>query len=193
MTTPIDARRQALEQLRTADRLVGGVLGTLRYVSRQQKFDLAGFHTADGLYGEATRSDVASAERDLTEAQAAFAEALESLGGRTEGQWVGLEQWGYAEGVLDGIFDIFAVLKANRNLAAAEQVHGKIRELFFSVRASDPALADVEPLADWSEEAFVVNLKTMWEFNKVGVIMRVGGVVLVVFLVVSGLLGMVFD
>lgn len=191
--TPIDARRQALEELRTADRLVGGVLGTLRYVSRQQKFDLAGINTADGLYGDATQADVASAERDLTEAQAAFRKALELLGGRSDGHWVGLEQWGYAEGMLDGIFDVFAVLKAKRNLAAAEQVSTKIRELFFSVRASDPALADVDPLADWSEEGFVDSLKTMWEFNKFGVIMRVGGLAFLALFILIGLIGTVLD
>jgi hypothetical protein len=186
----IDARRQALEELRNADRLVGGVLGTLRYVQKQQRFDLAGINTADGFYGEATQSDVASAERDLTEAQAAFRKALELLGGRSDGRWVGLERWGYAEGVLDGVFDIFAALKARRNLEAAEQVHAKIRELFASVSASDPALADVEPLADWSEEGFIEGLKTLWAFDKPAVIIRVGAVVLVVFVLVTGLIGM---
>ena len=77
--------------------------------------------------------------------------------------------------------------------------------LFFAARMHDGPLGPLpggplaagplvtEPLADWSEEGFVEGLKTMWAFDKPAVILRVGGVALVVFVIVMGLIGLAID
>ena len=190
MTVSIEARRRALEELRTADRIIGGALGTLEFVGRQQGLDALGFQTADGLYGEATRADVASAQSELNEAQLAFRRALEHLG-TNSGDWTDLEQWGYAEGVIDGVFDLFAVLKAQRNIEAAKQVHAKVRDLYSHVAASDPSFADLPPLADWEDEGFKGEMLALWQFNKPAFLLRaarigmivIGAIVLVITLI----------
>jgi hypothetical protein len=161
----VEQRRQALEELRGADRILGGVLGTLQYVLRQQRRDVIGMEGADGLWGEATQGDVDSAIGQLAEAQYGFRRAVGLLGGDA-GDWVELERWGYAELVVDGIFEALLLLRANRNIAAAEQVHTQIRSLFAAVRASDPSLQDVMPLADWEDEGVAGEVQSMWAFNK---------------------------
>lgn len=165
----IEARRQALEELRTADRILAGVLGTLRFVVRQQRRDMFGFEGSEGFFGEATIADVDSAIGQLAEAQQSFRRAVGMLGG-DEGDWVELERWGYTEVVIDGITDVLGVFLATRNVEAAEQVHTKIRGLFASVRASDPTLQEVPLLEEWEDEGTVGEVKSMWAFNKPAVI-----------------------
>ncbi|MCY1010520.1 hypothetical protein OV079_34145 [Nannocystis pusilla] len=53
--------RIALEELRTADRILLSVEGTTQLLRRQQGFDLFGLPTTDGLFGDQTRSDNAHA------------------------------------------------------------------------------------------------------------------------------------
>lgn len=190
----LQQRRAALEELRTADRIMASALGTLETVSRHQRLDMIGFNTADGLYGDATRSDVGAAISEVNIAQGSLRKALELLGGHAESGWVELETWGLAEGIVDGIFDVFAALKAQRNIAAARGVHGQIRQLFERVRASDPSLADVQPLADWDEGGgmggMLEELRATWAFNKPAILWRVGVAVFIVLSVLSAMLGL---
>lgn len=78
MPVELDTKREALEQIRYADRLIGSAIGSLQRLTRQQRFDVFGVDT-DGNFAE----------------------------------------------------------------------HDRFVAVFEVIRQSDPALADIEPLADW--------------------------------------------
>lgn len=170
--------------------MLGGALGTLRFVARQQGLDMLGFETAEGLFGEATRADVLSADEALSHAQAEFRSALDLLGSSAD-DWTELEQWGFAESIADGIFDLFALCKARRNIKATEQVHEKVRVLFDKVVRSGSGLHDTQPLADWDDEGFRGEMKAQWHFNRSLFSFRAAQIVVFAVVVLSAVFGLI--
>lgn len=159
--------RAALEELRTADRILLSVLGTTLYLKRQQRLDLLGVPTADGYLGDQTRRDNDHAGTELLAAQQAMREAMRRLGIPIETPPETLKQWGLLDGIIDEVWcDFLALRHAEHNHAIAERVRGRVRALFARACAEHPeAAAGVAPLADDSEVA--VRPPTDW--RKVGV------------------------
>lgn len=181
-----DDRRLALEELRTADRIVAGTLATLHFLENERRR-----HERGSSFTEDGSADVDSATSQLAEAQYAFGRALALLGGE-QGEWLELEAYRGREG---GVRDrpkrsaaeleaMFGVLAASRNVALVETLHHEIRAVFARVRALDSSLGDVAPLADWSDEGEVEQVGAMWTYKSPTVV--------AIVIVASLLLGLVF-
>ncbi|MFY0536488.1 hypothetical protein [Nannocystis pusilla] len=176
--------RIALEELRTADRILLSVEGTTQFLRRQQGFDLFGLPTADGLLGDQTRSDNAHASEELLAAQQAMNRAARRLGLDVDGNPETLKQWGRLDDIFDHVWtDFLALGQAEHNLAIASRVRSRVRALFARVCAQHPhAAAGVAPLADDSDGADDVDLRPGIDRRKlaVGIALVVAGVALAV-------------
>lgn len=146
--------RAALEELRTADRILLSVLGTTRFLKRQQRLDLIGVPTADGYFGDQTRRDNDHASTELLAAQHAMQQAMRRLGIPLDTPPETLKQWGLLDGIIDEVWSDFLALRhAKKNHAIAERVRGRVRALFARVCAEHPeAAAGVAPLTDDNED-----------------------------------------
>ena len=180
----VETRRKALEQIRYADRLVGGALGTFQGLRRRNALDVLGvnIHGGDGYFGEHDRRENTSAIHDVAEAEGAFRKALELLGYdlKTKGA-EGFVEFRSMEGAATRVFDILQLMRAQENLSRAEELHQSFVRVFEAVRASDPGLADVPPLADWDDSP-VDAARVALKYNP-GVRLYVG--IIVVVLVAS--------
>jgi hypothetical protein len=168
MPASIERRRRALEEMRFADRMVGSVIGTAQRLSRQQGLDAMGGPGGgtDGFFSEHDSADSQAASTQILEAQHAFKHAMDLMGFESEERLVELERWGIAADFLDGIFDLFALMRAEENLSRARQLHGQILIVFERVRQSDPELAKSVPsLSDW-ETGIDDVWKANWKFNR---------------------------
>lgn len=166
-----DPRRAALEDLRTADRLIAGVLGSLGSLQRGQVLDmLGGPDTSEGFFGEHAQAETYSAEQNLAEAERHLQSAAKKLGQIREQADTQLNAPGMAEAVFDGVFDLLAVFRSSRNVSTAKKLHAEVRDLFARVRSSDPQLeASVQPLAEWEEgmiDGAVEELKVAAKFRR---------------------------
>lgn len=138
--------RSALEDLRTADRILMSVQGTTGFLVRQQTFDLFGAPTADGLFGGQTRADNDHASEELINAQIAMKTALAKLGLDPELAPTELKRWGRLDDIFDGVFmDFLALRHARSNHASATQVRSRVRALFAQVCEMYPDVS-VPPL-----------------------------------------------
>jgi hypothetical protein len=144
----IDARRDALEEIRYADRLIGSAMGTFQSLKREQVLDMVGYGS-DGFFNEHDRRDNTAAIRDVIEAEAGFRRALKLLGREPDRTEEDLDAWAISDDALGTIFDVIQMIRASANLSRAGEIHQRLVEVFESVRASDPALYDIQPLADW--------------------------------------------
>lgn len=165
--------RAALEELRTADRILLSVLGTTQFLQRQQRLDLLGAPTADGYFGDQTRRDNAHASTELLAAQQAMQQAMRRLGIPLDTPPETLKQWGLLDGIIDEVWcDFLALRHAKKNHAIAGRVRGRVRALFARVCAEHPeAAAGVAPLTDDSENE--VRAPTDWVKIGVGVTIAV--------------------
>lgn len=149
LDVPLKTRREALEEIRTADRIVGGAAGTFQRLQRDQVLDFVGFES-DGVHGEFDRGDYHRAAMQLDEAEHAFNRGLALLGvGRTHASH-DLAPWGLTEGLIGGVFDLIAMARARKAKLQAQALHEHFKTVFDLIRDSDPALEDVEPLGDWT-------------------------------------------
>lgn len=147
----LDPRRSALEDLRTADRIIASVLGTLRSLERDQLHDLFGaVDSSDGLYGDVARDEVGSAQLQLNEAEAHLRRAAERMGHVQASTREDLQAPGVLEVVFDGLFDILALRRVRTSLEITQRLHDEVRALFELLRSKDPL--GVEPLADWDQD-----------------------------------------
>lgn len=174
--------RAALEDLRTADRILLSVEGTTSYLRRQQMFDVIGLPTADGLFGEETRRDNQRANDELLAAQQAMTDAMRRLEIAADAPPEELKIWGMLDGVFDHVWvDFLALGHARANVATAGQVRARVRALFAAVCERYPEVAaGVAPLADPGDDAAA---RPPVEWGKIGV-----GVALVVGLALVALL-----
>ncbi|WAS94510.1 hypothetical protein [Nannocystis punicea] len=147
--------RAALEELRTADRILLSVEGTTQFLRRQQGFDLLGLPTADGIFGDQTRSDNAHAGEELLTAQQAMNRAARRLGLDDDADPETLVQWGRLDDIFDHVWtDFLALGRAEHNVAVASRVRSRVRALFARVCAQHPeAAVGVAPLADEADGA----------------------------------------
>jgi hypothetical protein len=145
---PQDIRR-ALEDLRTADRILLSVQGTTQFLTRQQRLDTLGMPTADGYFGDVTRADNQHASDELLIAQQAMTDATRRLG-LAAAQPETLAQWGRLDDIFDNVWsDFLALEKARANHEIAGRVRSRVRALFTRVCELHPeASAGIEPLAD---------------------------------------------
>ncbi|MCR9163707.1 MAG: hypothetical protein ACE37F_16700 [Nannocystaceae bacterium] len=130
-------RVRALEELRTADRILAAVVADLE-------------PGADEWYRQTAAETQASSEH-LADAHRSVCRAASALGGTPTQRWPELRRWGSAFHAFPDIADSLAGFAEGVNHREAKRVHDYVRSLFDAVRGSDSALADtVEPLADWS-------------------------------------------
>lgn len=145
--------RAALEDLRTADRILMSVQGTTRFLTRQQRFDTLGLPTADGYFGDVTRSDNQHASDELLVAQQAMTDATRRLG-LVVPEPETLVRWGRLDDIFDNVWtDFVALRQAQANHATASRVRTRVRALFARACELYPeATAGIEPLTDDSFE-----------------------------------------
>jgi hypothetical protein len=145
--------RVALEDLRTADRILMSVQGTTQFLTRQQRLDTLGMPTADGYFGDVTRSDNQHASDELLVAQQAMTDATRRLGLATPEPET-LAQWGRLDDIFDNVWsDFLALEKARANHEIAGRVRTRERALFARTCELYPeATAGIEPLSDDSIE-----------------------------------------
>lgn len=145
--------RAALEDLRTADRILMSVQGTTQFLTRQQRLDALGLPTADGYFGDVTRSDNQHASDELLVAQQAMTDATRRLGLATPEPET-LAQWGRLDDIFDNVWSDFVALgKAQANHETASRVRTRVRALFARTCELHPeATAGVEALSDDSIE-----------------------------------------
>lgn len=150
----VETRRKAMEQIRYADRLVGGALGTFQALGRGNLLEMAGsdLQGGDGFFGEHDRRDNLAAVQDVAEAEGAFRNALELLGRKPEDDPETFAKLGLVDGSVTRILDILQFMQARRNASRAEELHRTFVSVFEALRTSDPALASEAPLADWKED-----------------------------------------
>ena len=160
--------RAALEELRTADRILLSVQGTTAFLKRQQRLDLLGMPTGDGLFGDQTRRDNAHAGHELLAAQHAMKQALRRLQLDADADPEMLRQWGPLDGILDEVWtDFLALRHARKNHAIASRVRDRVRALFARVCAEHAEAAQgVAPLADDADDA---DTRPPTEWLKIGV------------------------
>jgi hypothetical protein len=160
--------RAALEDLRTADRILLSVQGTTQFLRRQQKLDLLGLPTGEGLFGDQTRRDNAHAGDELLAAQHALKQALRRLHIAADDDPETLRQWGRLDGILDHVWtDFLALQRADENHAIAGRVRDRVRALFARVCAEHPEAArGVAPLADDADD---VDTRPPTDWLKIGV------------------------
>jgi len=150
MPTPSTANiRAALEDLRTADRILMSVQGTTKFLRRQQFADGFGMPTADGYFGDVTVRDNQHANDELLVAQQAMTDATRRLGlvdASSEPET--LKVWGRLEDIFDGAWsDFIASRHARNNQQVAARVRSRVRALFARTCELHPeAAAGVEPL-----------------------------------------------
>jgi len=164
--------RAALEDLRTADRILLAVQGTTAFLRRQQRADLFGLPTGDGLFGDQTRRDNAHAGHELLEAQQAMKQALRRLQLDADADPETLRQWGRLDGIFDDVWtDFLALQHAGENHATAGRVRDRVRALFARVCAEHAEAArGVAPLADDGDGADDVDMRPRPEWSKIGVV-----------------------
>lgn len=146
--TPKDIRT-ALEDLRTADRILLSVQGTTRFLTRQQGLDILGMPTADGYFGDVTRADNQHASDELLVAQQAMTDATRRLG-LAAAEPEALAQWGRLDDIFDNVWtDFLALARARANHETASRVRSRVRALFARVCELHPdTAAGVEPLSN---------------------------------------------
>lgn len=179
--SPADIRA-ALEDLRTADRILLSVEGTTQFLKRQQLLDLVGVPTADGLFGEETRRDNHHANDELLVAQQAMTDALRRLGIAADAPPEELKIWGRLDGILDHVWtDFLALDHACANRETAGRVRARVRALFATIVEAHPeAAAGVAPLTDPGADA---DIRPPVEWVKIGVgVVLVGGLALIALL-----------
>jgi hypothetical protein len=152
MTTPAPSAadiRAALEDLRTADRILLSVQGTTQFLKRQQFLDTLGIATGDGYFGGETVRDNNHANEELMAAQQAMTDATRRLGlANIEPET--LVVWGRLDEIFDGAWsDFLALQQARANQEVAGRVRGRVRALFARACELHPEVAaGVAPLAD---------------------------------------------
>jgi hypothetical protein len=167
--TSSDPRARILEELRTADRLVAGALSTLQYARRQQGLDLLGLPNTEGVFDTQTQRDNASAGSDLIEAEAALRRVETELKRPPSTPDVAIQHWSLATDLLGGVLDLIPLAKLGANVDTALRLQKGIRDLFATVRLSDPQLeANVEPLADWDDGPS--EIATTWRYNRPAIV-----------------------
>ena len=141
--------RAALEDLRTADRILMSVQGTTKFLHRQQLFDGLGLPTGDGYFGDQTVRDNQYASDEMLAAQQAMADATRRLGLASEEPET-LKVWGRLDDIFDGLAsDLLAMQQARANREVAARVRGRARALFARVCELHPgAAAGAPPLTD---------------------------------------------
>ena len=146
--TPKDIRT-ALEDLRTADRILMSVQGTTQFLARQQGLDTFGLPTGDGYFGDVTRADNQHASDELLVAQQAMTDATRRLGLAAAEPEV-LARWGRLDDIFDNVWtDFLALAQARANHETASRVRSRVRALFARVCELYPeAAAGIEPLSD---------------------------------------------
>ena len=162
----VETRREAMEQIRYADRLVGGALGTFQAVGRGNLLELMGSNIqgGDGFFGEHDRRDNLAAVQDVAEAEGAFRKALEILGHEPDDDPEAFAKLGLLDGSVTRVFDILQFMQARKNASRAEELHRTFVGMFEALRSSDPALASEAPLADWDEDLLDV-AKVQLKYN----------------------------
>ena len=153
----IEMKVRALEELRTADRLLLSAQGMLHHVTTQQLLDLGGHGSNEGLFGENERREVGRANETLLEAQSCVRNALQNLGLEPGDDIAELKKWGFTEWALDGlVFDFLAMRKAALNLSVVNETRDEVRKLFAHIHGSDQELQQrVEPLAVDDEDGLL--------------------------------------
>lgn len=179
-TTPVDPRVEILEELRTADRLVASAIATLRYARRQQRFDLVGMPSNEGVFDSQTQRDNASAGSTLIEAEAALRKVEKALALAPTTADFEVAHWNLWTDLAGGLFDLIPLAKLSTNLESAQGLHTGIRALFERLRTADAVLAArVEPLSNWDDGPS--ELATAWQFNRVPTIVM--GILAVLFVI----------
>lgn len=174
--TPKDIRT-ALEDLRTADRILISVQGTTQFLRRQQRLDTIGMPTADGFFGDVTRNDNQHASDELLVAQQALTDATRRLG-LAAAEPETLAQWGRLDDIFDNVWsDFLALSRATANHETATRVRSRVRALFARVCETHPeAAAGVEPLSDDTIEDADLRPPRDWPKLIVGVVFVVAAI-----------------
>ena len=127
--TPKDIRT-ALEDLRTADRILMSVQGTTQFLTRQQGLDTFGLPPGDGYFGDVTRADNQHASDELLVAQQAMTDATRRLGLAAAEPEV-LAQWGRLDDTFVNVCtDFLALAQPRANHQPATRVGSPARALF---------------------------------------------------------------